>query len=188
MELSKIRIISGKWRGRKIEFPSDVVRPTGDRIRETLFNWLQSDIYDATCLDLFAGSGAFSFESLSRGAKKVVAVDQSTEVINCLKNSAKRLLAENLKIINASTPSENLARQLSEINFDIIFIDPPFEKGLLKETVEWVIENISLNKNALIYVEAEKDLKIDFMPENFELLKDKTAGKVRYLLYIVKSA
>lgn len=183
MSLSKVRIIGGQWRGRKIEFPGELVRPTGDRIRETVFNWLQHDIHGANCLDLFSGSGAFGFESLSRGAKEVVLVDQSTEVIKSLKNSAEKLQAKNLKIIHATTPSENLAKQLSEFSFDIIFIDPPFKKALLKDTVLWVCENISLNKGAFIYLEAEKDLNIDFMPDNLELLKEKTAGRVRYFLF-----
>lgn len=183
MSASKVRIIGGQWRGRKIDFPGEIVRPTGDRIRETLFNWLQNNIHDAVCVDFFSGSGAFCFEALSRGAKKVVAIDQSTEVIKSLKNSAKILNAENLKIINATTPSENLAKELSGNSFDIVFIDPPFKKDLLKDTVSWMVENISLNKDALIYLESEKNLKIDFMPGNFELLKEKTAGRVRYCLF-----
>jgi len=186
MSSSKVRIISGKWKGRKIEFPSDVVRPTGDRIRETVFNWLQPYIHEATCLDLFAGSGALGFESLSRGAKKIILVDQSKEVIQSLKENAEKLNAENFKIISATTPSENLTKQLSEYSFDIIFIDPPFRKGLLKETVEWISENISLAKDVVIYIESERNFKIDFMPKHFECLKVKKAGSVQYSLYTLR--
>lgn len=183
METSKVRIISGIWKGRKIEFPGDIVRPTGDRIRETVFNWLQFHTLQATCLDLFAGSGVFGFEALSRGANQVVMIDQSTVVMKSLKTNAQHLNAQHLELIQATAPSSQLAAQLSQYSFDLVFIDPPFHKGLVKQSLDWLVENVRLNKGAMIYIEAEKELKVDFIPETLSLYRDKVSGAVHYSLY-----
>ncbi len=183
MSQSKVRIISGIWKGRKIEFPGDIVRPTGDRIRETVFNWLQFHTLQASCLDLFAGSGVFGFESLSRGAKEVVMIDQSTFVIKSLKANIEKLQAQHLHLINATVPSPQLASQLSQKSFDLVFIDPPFRKGLVQQSLEWLLKNVALNKHAMIYIEAEKELKFDFIPESLRLYRDKVSGAVHYSLY-----
>lgn len=183
MSLSKIRIISGIWKGRKIEFPGDIVRPTGDRVRETVFNWLQFHTLQATCLDLFAGSGVFGFEALSRGAKEVVMIDQSTVVMKSLTANVQLLKAQHAQLILATVPTSQLAVQLSQQSFDLVFIDPPFHKGLVKESLLWLLDNVSLNKGAMIYIEAEKELTIDFIPECLSLYRDKVTGAVHYSLY-----
>ncbi|NQY41753.1 MAG: 16S rRNA (guanine(966)-N(2))-methyltransferase RsmD, partial [Legionellales bacterium] len=124
-----LRVISGVWRGRKIVFPNNLdIRPTSDRTRETLFNWLNPDIRDATCLDLFAGSGILGIEALSRGAKKVVSVEQNSKAIRCLRENIKKFNSNAMQIINTTIPSTS---KLFDYPFDIIFVDPPFRKNLL---------------------------------------------------------
>src|SRR3990167_10705810 len=132
MANNSVRIIGGKWRGKKISFPPlSFLRPTHDRIRETLFNWMEPYLHDAVCLDLFAGSGVIGFEALSRGAKFVVMVDQDIEVITSLKKNLKTLSAENVEIIQAKIPAKTFKSQQKQ--FDIVFLDPPYFEGLRSE-------------------------------------------------------
>lgn len=130
---NQVRIIGGKWRGRKISFPAvAALRPTGDKIRETTFNWLQISINDATCLDMFAGAGVFGFEALSRGARTVVMVDENREVVDRLVENKKMLgVGAELDVLGMHIPSENLKKALEQHQFDIVFIDPPFHQGLV---------------------------------------------------------
>jgi 16S rRNA (guanine966-N2)-methyltransferase len=180
----QLRIIGGKWRSRKISFlPLDEVRPTTDRTRETLFNWLQPYIENANCLDLFAGSGALSFEALSRGAKKVIAVDHSNKVIAKLKENAVILQATNLELYCFSIP-ENLDK-IPNLDFDIIFLDPPFIKHLVKLCCE-ALEQLKFLKNrTLIYIEAESNLEIkENIPSSWEILKSSKTKQIGY--YLIK--
>jgi len=182
---STLRIIGGKWRSRKISFaPLKGVRPTTDATRETVFNWLAPIIQEAICLDLFAGSGALGFEALSRGAKHVVMVDSSMQVISTLKKNAQTLQIqpEDIEFYCAKIP-QNIKKIPAQL-FDIVFIDPPFNHGLIKPICEKLEASNYLTKKALIYIEAEKELDIKKVtPESWQILKQKTTKQVKsYLL------
>jgi len=179
---NKVRIIAGKWKGRKLRFPDlPELRPTPDRVRETLFNWLAPIIQDATCLDLFAGSGALGFEALSRGAKKVVMIDESQEIIGQLQVNAEIIDAEDLEFHCGTVPKIVLTPQ----KFDIVFLDPPFKSGLLQASIDWLAQSEYLAKNAHIYIETHTELTPDMLPKSWEVIRDKKAGQVRY--YLIKT-
>lgn len=183
----KLRIIGGKWRGRKLDF-ADIpeLRPTPDRIRETVFNWLMSDIRGTVCLDLFAGSGALGFEALSRGAAKMVMVDQSRLVISKLKEIASMFdVAAAIDFYCVAMP-DNLGK-LAGYKFDIVFLDPPFRQGLIASTCANLEKINCLADNALIYIEAESELVLaEIIPANWQILRNKKAGQIGY--YLIKRA
>ena len=146
-----MRIIAGQWRGRNIEFPNlKSLRPTPDRVRETLFNWLSPSIAGARCLDLFAGSGALGFEALSRGAAHAVLVDNNARVCKQLKEQARILNAGNIRIVHQEA-TEFIADNRD--SFDIVFIDPPFNSKLASTLADLFLEHPILNSEALLYVE-----------------------------------
>lgn len=179
---NQIRIIGGQWRSRQVSF-YDVpgLRPTPDRVRETLFNWLQYDIPGSRCLDLYAGSGALGFEAASRGAKAVIQVESNPDACRALKENAIKLAATNVNIIQS-----DVFRYLSSDAepFDIVFLDPPFGLNLITQACNWLEDKGWLSQHAKIYVEAESKLKFfDELPENWQLLKSKTAGDVGYQLF-----
>lgn len=177
---SELRIIGGKWRGRKIKFPClPGLRPTPDRVRETLFNWLSPVIIQSRCLDLFAGSGSLGIEALSRGAKEVVFIDESFTALQALKDNFNKLHVENAKTHHAVYSSH---LQLDLKPFDIIFLDPPFHQELIKDCCEWLENQRLLNSPALIYIETELVTKELSLPKNWEILRQKKAGKVYYYL------
>lgn len=185
MPKNQIRIIGGHWRSRQISF-YDVpgLRPTPDRVRETLFNWLQFDIPGSRCLDLYAGSGALGFEAASRGAKSVVQVENNPDACRALKETAVKLAATNIKIIQSDV-FRYLAGDTEP--FDIVFLDPPFGLNQIVQTCNWLEDKPWLRPNAKIYVEAESKLKfLDELPENWQLLKSKTAGDVGYHLFEIR--
>lgn len=155
------------------------LRPTPDRIRETLFNWLQFQIAGAACLDLFAGSGAMSFEALSRGASKVVAIDYRQEIIDSLGEIRNSLGAEALHLVCDRTQTVLSTRALRQ--FDIVFIDPPFDHLIHNEVCKLLQDNGWLSAAALVFIEAAKDSKLDH-PHSWSLLKAKRSGNVKYLL------
>jgi 16S rRNA (guanine966-N2)-methyltransferase len=178
-----LRIIGGKWRSRKINFaPLKGVRPTTDASRETLFNWLTPAINDANCLDLFAGSGALGFEALSRGAKHVVMVDASMQIISTLKKTAHLLHTEDIELYCAKIPQR--INKIPQQTFDIVFLDPPFYCDLIKPTCEKLATSSYLAKNTIIYIEAEKEIDIeDIIPKSWQILRQKIVGQVgNYLL------
>ncbi len=180
MARGEIRIIGGEWRGRKIKVPDVAdLRPTPDRIRETLFNWLAPVIQGAYCLDPFAGSGALGFEALSRGAAHVVMVDQSPDVINILQAEAAMFKTENAEIYRGSSPRDLKTPQKK---FDIVFLDPPFQENLLLPTCSFLAENHFLAESALIYLEAKTMLQESELPEHWKIIKSKKAGQVAYHL------
>lgn len=180
MNQNQVRIIGGKWRSRKIPFSDQAdLRPTPDRVRETLFNWLMNDIQGAKCLDMFAGSGALAFEALSRGAGHVVIMDQSKQVVDQIKKNLKTLDATNATVIHGEAP-QHLATNLGP--YDIIFLDPPFKQNLLKPCIDWLISNNQVQENALIYIEAETDLDQIPIPNSWDILRNKIAGHVSYYL------
>ena len=178
---AQLRIIGGQWRGRKLNFADDPgVRPTADRVRETLFNWLRIDIEEARCLDLFAGSGALGLEALSRGAKEVVFVDSNSKVINTITAQLKILGAENSQVIKQT--AESYLGSVMPTPFDVVFLDPPFHKEFLLPIIKQLIDGGWLKNNALLYIEAEKELGEPELPEGWVFHKNKTAGQVSFYL------
>jgi len=182
--MQTLRIIGGKWRSRRISFiPLKGLRPTTDAGRETLFNWLAQDINNANCLDLFAGSGALSFEALSRGAKHVAAIDCKAPIISTLKKNAELLSAENIDFYLAKIP-QNI-NKIPEQYFDIVFLDPPFYKDLIKPTCKKLNNSNYLAKNAIIYIESEKELDINsVIPKSWQILRQKNTGRTSCYLTI----
>ncbi len=177
-----IRIISGQWRSRKLPVHDlEGLRPTTDRIKETVFNWLMTDIKNARVLDCFAGSGSLGFEALSRYADFAQFFELSAQAANQLTNNLKTLKCTNATVSqgNALTLLENAPAQA----FDVIFIDPPFRKGLVEPTIAMLAENKWLAEEALVYLESESELKHIPVPHNWVLLKEKTAGQVTSRLY-----
>ncbi|MFN3234985.1 MAG: 16S rRNA (guanine(966)-N(2))-methyltransferase RsmD [Gammaproteobacteria bacterium] len=181
-----LRIIAGKWRHRKIEFiEAPGLRPSLDRIRETLFNWLQPHIIEATCLDLFAGSGILGLEALSRGASEVVFVDQSVEVIEMITLQAQKLRAQDFQTSCLQIPQE--ADELPKKNYDIIFLDPPYENAhALPEILESLIQHGYVNEKTLFYVEMGKDSEFEFSNQ-IDILKYKKTKHIQYGLVMLKN-
>lgn len=181
---NQLRIIGGKWRGRKLDFPSVAgLRPTGDRIRETLFNWLAPEIEGAHCLDLFAGSGALGFECLSRGAATVLLLDRDAQVVSKLKEHCERLQAD-----DAQVEQRDAMRWLAETQaprFDVVFVDPPFQAELAASVALAVNDSNCLRPNALVYLELDRGQHFT-APATWSLLKQKTAGQVSFSLFRVK--
>jgi 16S rRNA (guanine966-N2)-methyltransferase len=173
----KIRIIAGKWRGRKLDvIDSPDLRPTPDRIRETLFNWLQQEIVGARCLDLFAGTGALAFEALSRGAAEVFMIESNPKIVETLKQHAETLGCEGHTIQLADATSW-LKQGIN--GFDIIFLDPPFRQGYIEQCCVLIQEESLLKSNGLVYIESEKSIKL---PEGWNIKKQTRAGQVQSLL------
>jgi 16S rRNA (guanine966-N2)-methyltransferase len=182
VKTSELRIIAGKWRSRKLKFPANLpIRPTTNVVRETLFNWLAPFINGASCLDLFAGSGALGFEALSRGASYVVMVDQSYAVIEALKANAALLTAENIEFFCTSFSSK--LKSPFARKFNIVFLDPPFTLNIIQDCCEWLVRNDLLAANALIYTETARQGKSLVLPCNWQIYHDKIRGDVRYSLW-----
>jgi 16S rRNA (guanine966-N2)-methyltransferase len=182
---NSVRIIAGGWRGRRVSFP-DVpgLRPTPDRVRETLFNWLQQTIVDARCLDLFAGSGALGLEALSRGAKALVFVEQAQMAARALQAELGRLggaLKGRVVEMGASrflrSPAESFGGP-----FDVVFLDPPFGQNALTEYIPPLAAGDWVKSGGVVYLENEKSAGVPQLPPHWELLKSKSAGEVGYHL------
>ncbi len=173
----KVRIIAGDWRGRKLDVLNEPgLRPTPDRVRETLFNWLQSDIVAASCLDLFAGTGALGFEALSRNASHVVMIESSRALCEKLLTQAATFGSDRHDIQQADALS--WLQQVNE-QFDIIFLDPPFNKGLVETCCQIILDRGLLKPAGKIYIEAEKAL---ILPDSWQVLKQKLTGQVQSVL------
>ena len=180
-KMGAIRIIAGKHRGRKLPvLMADGLRPTTDRTKETLFNWLMPYINNSNCLDCFAGAGSLSFEALSRGARNITLFELDKAAAKQLNENKKLLSASNIKVIHGNA-LKFLAQPTAE-QYDIVFIDPPFHKGLAEQALA-LVNNGWLNKNALIYVEVESNASTPSLPDDWLLLKEKIAGQVAYRLY-----
>jgi 16S rRNA (guanine966-N2)-methyltransferase len=175
-----IRIIGGMYRGKKITFPTaEGLRPTSDRIRETLFNWLMHDIRGARCLDLFAGSGALGFEAHSRGASQVVLVERNPTVCQALRQTAAAFQSDQLTVVGQS--ATEYLQNPPYTAFDIIFVDPPFAHLDLFDCVHALASDHFLKKGGLLYTESPQILTLN--PEFWQNLKLKKAGEVIYALY-----
>ena len=177
----RLRIIAGAWRSRRLAFPGrDDLRPTPDRVRETLFNWLQADVAGSRCLDMFAGSGALGFEAASRGAGQVVMIEQDGEAAAALRRNIDLLGAGNIELVTGDA-LHWLER--NRRSFDIVFLDPPFGSGVISRCCELLERGQSLSEHAKIYVEHAAGGAGFAVPAAWECLKAKTAGQVAYKLY-----
>jgi 16S rRNA (guanine966-N2)-methyltransferase len=180
----KIRIIAGKYKGRKLPvLMEEGLRPTTDRVKETVFNWLMPYISQANCLDCFAGSGGLGFEALSRGADQVTLVELNRFAAKQLLANKELLKADNLTVVQSDVLSflkpsstENTVKP-----FDLVFLDPPFRQQLVEQAAQ-LLNHSSLADQALIYVEMEAE-STQVIPENWQLMKEKLAGQVIYQLY-----
>jgi len=182
---STIRIIAGSWRGRRLPvLDSDGLRPTTDRVRETLFNWLMHDIAGANCLDLFAGSGVLGIECLSRGAKFVHFVEQNRQVAKALDDNLNVLLNDRsqVKLTIGSALDVLNANRVNQ--YDVVFLDPPFQSELLAKAIILLQESGCLNEGALIYIEQDSKQSSVVVPETWSLHREGKAGQSRYCLYI----
>lgn len=171
----KVRIIGGEWRRRIISFPDYAdLRPTPDRVRETVFNWLGQDLNGKVCLDLFAGSGALGFEAASRGARHVVMVESKSAIASALQVNAGKLKAARIELIKMDA----LAFIMSDSRkFDVIFIDPPYRLGLTPKLLPLLPSHIT--KDGVVYVEGENYLLSD---EPWQSWRGKQVGKVYFQL------
>lgn len=175
----RVRIIGGRWRGTKLDVPgAPGLRPTADRVRETLFNWLQPHVPGARCLDLFAGSGALGFEAASRGAAQCVLVERDAGIARGLRATAARLHADAVQVVD--TDALAWLRATPSSAFDIVFLDPPFAAGLHAAACErlgpW------LAPEAWIYVESPRDAGIA-VPADWRLHREGHTREVRYALH-----
>ncbi|GGE36584.1 ribosomal RNA small subunit methyltransferase D [Halopseudomonas oceani] len=180
--VSQLRIIAGEWRSRRFTFTEQPgLRPTPDRVRETLFNWLSSDVPGAHCLDPFTGSGALTLEALSRGAASALAGDLSRDVVHTLRGHLQTLNCDRAEVVQqdglsllASTPPRR---------FDLVFLDPPFHQGLLEPACAALEANQWLADEAQIYIESEQPPSQLALPDNWQLHREKRAGQVWYSLW-----
>ena len=174
------RIISGKWRRRRLRHcAGGAARPTPDRVKETLFNWLGSRVEGAACLDLFAGSGSLGFEAASRGAASVTMVEIDAALVSHLRSESERLGAVGIEIVRGDALQWLLR---AERRFDIVFLDPPFSTPLLERSCRRLSESGCLACDALLYLECERARASPPLPEGFELWRAGRAGEVRYHL------
>jgi 16S rRNA (guanine966-N2)-methyltransferase len=181
---NQLRIIGGLWRGRKLGFPSiEGLRPTGDRIRETLFNWLAPDINGARCLDLFAGSGALGLEALSRGAASSLLIERDSQAAKQLKANLELLKAEGGEVIQMDALAYlHSLPSTSTTPFDLVFIDPPFQLNLWQAVIDLLEQRQLLSEGAAIYIESGIHDQYQ-TPASWRLHRDKTAGSVHYRLF-----
>ena len=178
----EIRIIGGKWKGKKIYFDlNDDLRPTPDRAKETLFNWLGQDLNKMRCLDLFSGTGALGFEAFSRGAEKVTFVERNKEYLQKIKNVYLEMSEKADCDFFCAECLEWIQNNNSGTKYDLIFIDPPFNKNLIHDLLAAILEKELLSKNGQIYFEFEKKLDLE-IPESLNLKKKKSLGKKSYVL------
>ena len=179
---SQLRIIGGHWRSRRFTFTEQPgLRPTPDRVRETLFNWLSGEIEGARCLDPFAGSGALILEALSRGASSALFADASRDVVAILRGHLSVLKCDNAEVRQQDALS--LLASTPDAPFDVVFLDPPFRQDLLAPACAAVEDNGWLTANAWIYTESELPPDRQVVPANWRLYREKRAGQVWYSLW-----
>lgn len=187
MEKGSIRVIGGKWKGKKISFPLDSnLRPTPDRAKETVFNWLRNDLSGFRCLDLFAGTGSMGIEALSRGASRVDFLEKEKSFAKNLDNTLKDLKGEVNSIIFNKDFRDWFKLDLSG-PYDLIFIDPPFNQNLIKEVFDCLTRKKIYFLETIFYLESESNLDLSLIEREFEVIRKKTMGKKCYRLLKVKT-
>ena len=185
IETNSFRIISGEFRGRKFHFPdAEGLRPTVGRIRETLFNWLQFDIFGKSVLDPFAGSGALSLEALSRGAKTIYSIEKNNTVFKQLQVNFERLSNEKFTLVQDDALAH--LNQIANKPFDLVFLDPPFAKEILPKILKLIADNGYINQTSKIYIESEFQINNDNLSAlsgyRYNIVKQKKSGNVHYCL------
>lgn len=179
---NEVRIIGGRWRGRKIRFPADTaIRPSPDRVRETLFNWLMPAIAGARCLDPFAGSGVLGFEALSRGAGHATFVDRDRRVVEHLESLARELGAATATVVRADA---GRWIETAPGPFDLVFLDPPFGSGQLPALLAALAAPGRLAPCAHVYVECPRTEALPALPPGFTVHRSGHAGDVGYHLLL----
>lgn len=181
----KVRIIGGKWKRRSLVFPArSGLRPTPDRVRETLFDWLGDRVQGARCLDLFAGSGALGFEAASRGARHVVMVERDSTLMHYLSEQAQALDADNVVELIRKDARRwvQLTRPAATLPFDIVFLDPPFASDLMALLCHQLEDGGWLHSDALVYLEMPERKEEPAVPGNWVLTQAGRAGQVGYYL------
>jgi 16S rRNA (guanine966-N2)-methyltransferase len=183
-ETGELRIIGGLWRGRKLLFPAlPGLRPSPNRVRETLFNWLTPELPGSHCLDLFAGSGALGLEALSRGAASGWFVDTARSAGNQIRQHLATLQCDAGHVVDADVTQWLKIKPAAAPRFHCVFLDPPFRQNLLNECCAQLEQGDWLSGNALIYVESAVDEAPPSVPSNWTLHRDKQAGQVAYRLF-----
>ncbi|NHO67982.1 16S rRNA (guanine(966)-N(2))-methyltransferase RsmD [Aestuariicella hydrocarbonica] len=178
-----LRIIGGQWRGRKLPFVSaDGLRPTGDRIRETLFNWLMPDLPGANCLDVFSGSGALALEALSRGAKSATLLELNPQAAAQIRHNLSLLQCPQAQLVQTDSLSWLQRPTPPSATFDIVFVDPPFQHDFWQATITALEDHQWLSDGAAIYIETPKHLPLN-IPANWHLHREKHAGDVSFRLF-----
>jgi 16S rRNA (guanine966-N2)-methyltransferase len=176
-----VRIIGGEWRGTRLPVPDlPGLRPSGDRGRETLFNWLQMHIRGSRCADLFAGSGVLGLEAASRGAAEVVLVEKATPAARLIAESLIRLQAEQVELVQADAMDWLRSRQAESL--DIVFIDPPFGSGLEGQSLELLAAGNCVAANGFVYIESARETPATVPGPGWKIMKEKTLGEVRMML------
>lgn len=176
-----VRIIGGKWRGTRLPVPDlPGLRPSGDRSRETLFNWLQADVLGASCVDLFAGSGVLGLEAASRGAADVTLIENSRAAATMLRESLQKLDAGQVRVVQADAIDWLAACEPQSL--DVVFIDPPFSSGLHSRAIELLAAGDCVRKGGLIYLETPREMPPPVLPPGWEISREKLLGEVRMQL------
>ncbi len=174
-----LRIIAGQWRGRRIPMLAlDEVRPTTDRIRETVFNWLQPYIAGAYCLDAFAGTGVLGLEALSRGAAHVVFVDKQKTLCIQLQEQLKQFECQQASVLCHALPAEKAKTKISH-PFDLVFLDPPYQQNLWLPVLTWLENNKLIHERSLVFFEHLKSTSVTW-PKNWLFWREQTAGNVHF--------
>ncbi len=183
---NRVRIIAGRWKGRKISFPDgEGLRPTGDRLRETLFNWLAPILSGARCLDLFAGSGVLGLEALSRGAAHCVLVERNPEAVRHLQSSVRLLGASDAQVVQAD--AKQWVASTHQV-FDLVLLDPPFSDETLDvfSLMKVLRQRQLLSPSAWVYIEQSRDEVLPLL-QGWHLYREQCAGRVRISLWRIVS-
>lgn len=177
----KVRITSGEWKNRNLEVPDiDGLRPTSERVRETLFNWLMPSIHKLVCLDLFAGSGSLGFEALSRGARHCTFVEKSKLAFRQIKTTRTILNAMNSEAHNCD--AIDFLSSVHNHNFNLVFLDPPFSDDYLISSIESIHEYQLVSRGGYIYIEFNKNNDLFDLPDNWSVIRKKIYGNVCFIL------
>ena len=178
----EVRIIGGDFRGRKLPvLQQQGLRPTADRVKETLFNWLQFEVPGSRCLDVYAGSGGLSFEALSRGAKQATLLELNPDNVMVLKNNLQTLKLDNASLIQ--TDSLHWLNNQAPHPYDIIFIDPPFHQEMMQSTIDLLFANDYVQSSSWLYIEQEVSLDWPTLPLGWEVYREKKTAQVKYGLF-----
>jgi 16S rRNA (guanine966-N2)-methyltransferase len=181
LQPGRLRIVAGKWRSRLLPVANvEGLRPTSERIRETLFNWLTPTIVGSRCLDLFAGSGALGLEALSRGAASVLFVERSKTATIALEDCLVALSDDHGTVCQADALT--FLRGVAPAEYDLVFLDPPFASDMVAEMCRLLAKGGWLKSGAHIYFEQDKKQSLPALPDGWHLLKEKMTGNVRYSL------